>query len=251
MGSDLKSRGPCAFALSETFMARLPRLEIAQWPHLIVQRVRPGERLVLDADDRKALWLAMVDAARAHLVAVHAYAVLDDHFHLLATPAQAGGLSAFMQSIGRRYVASYNRRHGRQGTLWSGRFRCTVLDPARYLLDAMAFVEVHRERDISPLGVSGMVEPGESSVAHHLHQRTDALVQDHALFWALGNTPFEREAAWRRRLESGLSDALVSVMAQAMDKGWALVDADQLAPMEASAGRRLAPRPRGRPRKLI
>ncbi|HEX5372672.1 MAG TPA: transposase [Aquabacterium sp.] len=222
-------------------MARLPRLELAQWPHLMVQRVRPGEALVRDAEDRKALWLAMVDAARAHQVAVHAYVVLEDHFHLVATPARPGTLGAFMQSIGRRYVASYNRRHARQGTLWAGRFRATVLDPARYLLDAMALVELHR-------GGEGPAEPGLSSLAHHLHQRTDALVQDHALFWALGNTPFEREVVWRRRLEAGLSSAQVATLAQAMDKGWALVDASSLPALEGLSGRRMAPRPRGRPR---
>ncbi|HET6788455.1 MAG TPA: transposase [Aquabacterium sp.] len=225
-------------------MARLPRLKLAQWPHLMVQRVRPGEALVRDAEDRKALWLAMVDAARAHQVAVHAYVVLEDHFHLVATPARPGTLGAFMQSIGRRYVASYNRRHAREGTLWAGRFRATVLDPARYLLDAMALVELHR-------GGDGPAEPGLSSLAHHLHQRTDALVQDHALFWALGNTPFEREAVWRHRLEAGLSSALVSTMVQAMNKGWALVDAGSLAALEGLSGRRMAPRPRGRPRKAV
>lgn len=223
-------------------MARLPRLELAQWPHLIVQRVKTGDMLVRDAEDRKALWLAMADAARAHQVAVHAYVVLDDHFHLVATPSRAGTLGPFMQSIGRRYVASYNRRHARQGTLWAGRFRATVLDPARYLLDAMAFVELHR-------GGEGVAEPGRSSLAHHLHQRTDALVQDHALFWALGNTPFEREVVWRRRLEAGLSSSQVATLAQAVDKGWALVDAGRLSALEGLSGRRMAPRPRGRPRK--
>lgn len=227
-------------------MARLPRVDVAQWPHLVAQRALAGESLVHDADDRKALWQAMVDAARACDVAVHAYVIAKDHFHVLATPAEPGALGSFMQAIGRRYVAAFNRRHQRQGRLWDGRFRATVIDPARYLLDAMVFIELHDAPGaLAPTGAWGY-----SSRAAHLNQRTDPLVLDHAQFWRLGNTPFEREDAWRKRLELGLSEAQREALSQAVHKGWALVEQASLPPLEVVAGRRLSPRPRGRPKKL-
>ena len=61
--------------------------------------------------------------------------------HLLATPAQAESLARLMQSIGRRYVALFNRRHGRRGTLWDGRFRTSLLDSQTLLLPAMLHIE--------------------------------------------------------------------------------------------------------------
>jgi putative transposase len=231
-------------------MARLSRLDVVQWPHLLVQHVREGERLVRDEVDRQMLWMAMLDAARQTLVAVHAYAVLDNHFHLVVTPTQPGTLGTFMQAIGRRYVARYNHRHGRTGTLWDGRFRGTVLTPEQHLIDAILFVETHPGLHLPPQGVaSGVSEFGYSSVLHHVLHHSDPLVQDHALFWALGNTPFEREGLWRRRLQLGLSFDERAYLAEAMLKGWALVDPAQRAALERATGRRMAPRPRGRPRK--
>ncbi|MFZ4552918.1 MAG: transposase [Aquabacterium sp.] len=229
-------------------MARLPRLGLAAWPHLVVQRVHDGQQLARDDTDRQALITAMREAARLHGVTVHAYGVGAEHFVLLLTPGAEDAISLFMQAIGRRYVAAYNARHARQGGLWASRYRATVLDPARFLLDAMVFVETDGLR-------SGRVQRVEddlwSSARHHLGLCTDALIGDHALFWALGNTPFERDLAWRRRLEEGISAKLCEDMAQAVHKGWALMAPEVAHGLEASAGRRLTPRPRGRPRKSL
>jgi putative transposase len=188
------------------------------------------------------------EAARTHGVSIHAYCLAPDHFHLLLTPEQDSSLSLFMQAVGRRYVSAYNRRHRRSGGLWSGRYRATVLDPASCLLDAMVWVETHGQR---AGGLSPLQDDAGSSVRHHLGRCSDPLVSDHAHFWSLGNTPFEREAAWRQRLEEGLPAQRICALAEAMHKGWALVPEAALATVEAAAGRRLVPRPRGRPRKQV
>lgn len=232
-------------------MARLPRLEFPSLPHLVVQTVLPGQTLCVDAQDHQSLHAALLEAARAQGVTVHAYTVMPDRFLLLATPARAGALSGFMQAVGRRYVAGFNRRHGRQGGLWAGRYRATVLDPARYLLEAMAFIELAPWRMglvASPVGGGAEVS---GSLAHHLGQHTDPLVQDHAVFWTLGNTPFDREAAWRRRLEQGQGAEMVSRLAEAAHAGWALGEAAFLAELQTQSSRRVVPRPRGRPRKTV
>lgn len=228
-------------------MARLPRLGVAAWPHLVVQSVHDGQALARDDTDRTFLLQAFRDAARAQGVQVHAYCLASDHFHLLVTPERDEALSLFMQAVGRRYVSAYNRRHGRQGGLWAGRYRATVLDPAQYGLDAMVWVETHAQR---AGGLSPLQDDAWSSARHHLGRGADPLISDHAVFWALGNTPFEREAAWRRRLEDGLPMHRVRTLADAMRKGWALLSEDAVSAVEAQAGRRLTPRPRGRPRKV-
>ena len=228
-------------------MARLPRLGVAAWPHLLVQQVHDGQRLARDDTDRLALGDALRDAARLHGVAVHAYHLGESSLMLLATPEAADGLSLTMQAVGRRYVAAYNRRHGRQGGLWAGRYRGTVLDPARYVLEAMVLVETRESVPHVGAASSGVAW---SSAGHHLGLRTDPLVSDPAEFWALGNTPFERQAAWRQRLAEGLSMARTTELTQAMLKGWALMPPEQEAALSAATGRRLSPRPRGRPRKV-
>lgn len=227
-------------------MARLARLAVPGWPHHLVQRAHAGQVIVRDDEDRARLLVILREVARESGVAIHAYALFDDHLHLLATPREAQALSRMMQALGRRYVAVFNRRHQRSGGLWAARFRATVLEPARYLLPCMSFVELHPVR-------AGLVgSPGDyrwSSCAHHLGRRVDPLVADHALFWALGNTPFEREAAYRRLLEDGLGEELLRALTEATHKSWALGSQAFLAELDKLAGRRLAPLPRGRPRR--
>lgn len=231
-------------------MARLPRLEIPLLPHLVTLRVRAGEQLVRDTEDERLFKAALLDAARGHEVAVHAYVVLADALHLLATPASSGQLSLFMQALGRRYVVMYNRRHQRSGGLWAGRFKCAVIDPACYLLEAMLWIEGQVWAAVSG-GSTGAAGSGDcSSLAHHLGRATDPLIQDHQAFWALGNTPFEREAVWRRRLLEGQPLSVTSRLLQAVQGGWALGDKAFQERLAKVASRPLVPRPRGRPRKL-
>lgn len=228
-------------------MARMPRLSGAEWPHMVVQHVHEGQALVRDEADVALLLRTLKEAAREESVAIHAYVIAIDHLHLLATPSTDEGLSRLMQSLGRRYVAAYNRRHDRRGGLWSGRYRCTVIEAARYLLDGMVFIEQHALRAGA---VQHFAEDRWSSVGHHLGLQVDPLIQDHPLYWALGNTPFEREAAWRRRLEQGLSPRQVSELSSAMHKGWALGGDDFLQKVQGALGRHVQPKPRGRPRRL-
>lgn len=237
-------------------MARLKRLDVMGWAHLVTQPVRAGDLLVRDSVDRQFLWMCMLDASKSAGLDVHAYAVLPDHFHVLATPRQPQALSAFMQAVGRRYVAWFNHRHERSGALWAGRFRGSVISSAQYLLDAMVLLETHpglalASSDVpAPSGGRSGLGWGYGSLAHHTLQRTDALVQDHGVFWALGNTPFEREHAWRQRLSAGLSDVLRRQLAEVMRRDWPLVSDAERAVLARLTDRPLAPRPRGRPRQL-
>lgn len=227
-------------------MARLARLALAGLPHHIIQRGHHQQPIVLDDEDRGLFLKILRESSIAHQVSIHAYALLDDHIHLLATPRAASGLSAMMQAVGRRYVAAFNRRHGRRGTLWEGRFRATVVEPERYLLPCMSYIELHAVRH------GAVTEPEQfawSSNAHHYGLRTDPLVSDHKLFWALGNTPFDREARYRAVLAQGLSSLRVKDITHATQKGWVLGSPAFVASLTEQTDRRLSARSGGRPRK--
>jgi putative transposase len=123
-----------------------------------------------------------------------------------------------------------------------------VIEAARYLLDGMVFIEQHALRTGA---VQELAEDKWSSVGHHLGLRVDPLIQDHPLYWALGNTPFDREVAWRRRLEQGLSSKQVAELTNATHKGWALGGEDFLQKVQGMVGRHVQPRQRGRPRRSV
>ncbi|MBP9033947.1 MAG: transposase [Pseudomonadales bacterium] len=228
-------------------MARMSRLAIAGHPHLLFQRGNDRTTLFRDDEDRERYLAVLREAAAAAQVAVHAYVMMDDHVHLLATPAAGAGLSRMMQALGRNYVGWFNHRHQRSGTLWEGRFRSGLIEAETWLLPCMRYIE------LNPVRAGLVADPADyrwSSARHHLGQRTDALLSDHALFWALGNTPFDREAAWRDYLAQPPLAAEVQQVTASGLRGWALGRAGFLERMNEVAGRRLVPARRGRPRKL-
>ena len=124
-------------------MARQPRLTVAAYPHHIIQRGNNRQLIVLDDADRQfllALWQAQAQACQ---VAVHAYVLMSNHFHLLVTPDTADGVPRMMQAVGRSYVRYFNNRHGRSGTLWEGRYRSTLIETERYLLACMVYIDLN------------------------------------------------------------------------------------------------------------
>jgi putative transposase len=224
-------------------MARLPRLCVPGWPHLLVQTAHDRQAAFRDDADRVLFLDLLRDAAATHRVVIHAYGLLDVEVRLLVTPAAADSLSRLMQTIGRRYGSHFNRRHGHVGSLWAGRFRATVIEPERHLLGCMRYAEA-----LAGAADRGTVlERQWSSAAHHLGERADTLVSDHLQYWSLGNTPFEREAAYREISQQALTLEEVSNISAAVSKGWPLGSPAFVARLSAETERRLAPLPRGRP----
>jgi len=225
-------------------MARLRRLAVGGVPHLVVQRGHDGKTVFADDVDRQAYLRALAEVMRGHGVALYGYALLDAEVWLVVQPDAAGGLSRAMQALGRRFVAAVNRRHGRSGTLWDGRFRAAVVDASTQLADVLVHVET------KPVDAGLAAAPAQwswSSAAHHVGRLRDPLLADPPCLWALGNTPFEREMAWRRRLDAGLPPARRRAIDDAARHGWALGPPQFLAEIEQQAGRPAARRRRGRP----
>jgi putative transposase len=229
-------------------VARLPRLALAGQVHHVALQGHNGNPVFHDDQDRAAFVSMLGEAARQHRVMLHAYALLDDAVHWLATPAEAAALGRLVQSIGRRYVAAFNRRHGRRGTLWDGRFRSSLIEAETALVDATVLIER------LPVAAGVAAHAGDwawSSAAHHLGHRRDTWVTEHPVYWKLGNTPFERELAHAHFVEEGLSPAREAQLLQALRSGNAVGGLAFLATMADHAGRPAAPRNRGRPRKTV
>jgi putative transposase len=249
-------------------MARLPRLALAGHSHLVLQRAHgalagsggpvaqgaPAGPTPLFADeaDRRTYRAALFEAAAAEGVAVHAWALCDTEVLLLLTPATATGLSRLMQSLGRRYVSAHHRRHGGSGTLWDGRFRAALVESGPTRLAALRWV------DGAAGGPSALARPSmdgqpldaapRTSASQRLGARREPGLQDPPELWPLGNTPFEREAAYRALLAEGLPPAQAAAMRHATWGGWAVGSATFAAQVEDALARPAKPRPRGRPR---
>ena len=227
-------------------MARLPRLSVPGFLHHVIHRGNNRQAIFLGEPDRQRMLDLLAELSARHQVSIHAYVLMDNHIHLLATPATEGGLSSMMQAMGRSYVRYFNGRAGRTGTLWEGRYRSTVIEAERYLFPCMVYMDLNPVR-------AGMVHAPQdfpwSSYAHYVGLRTDKLVTPHPRVWALGNTPFAREASYLDMVRQGLSAGQQSELTEATLRGWALGSPAFLEALQRETGRRLQPASPGRPPK--
>jgi putative transposase len=227
-------------------MPRPLRAVIPDQVHHLVLRGNNDGAIFIGDPDRERFRDILRDAALTHRVAIHAYVLMDNRVHLLATPAEVTSLSRMVQGVGRSYVVWFNRKHERSGTLWGGRFKAHLVDAQAYLLLLMRFIESQPFRTrLAP----ALLETRWSSLAHHLGETRDPLITEHALFWGLGNTPFEREAAYRRWVEEGSSAAEERELEDACRSSRPLAKPRFLAEMQRLWALPLPPKSRGRPRK--
>ncbi|OQW87275.1 MAG: transposase [Rhodoferax ferrireducens] len=225
-------------------MARLPRLTLPGYAHHVIQRGNNRQAIFAAPAHYQCLLDLLSEYASQFEVLIHAYVLMSNHFHLLATPQSVDGLPLMMQAVGRRYVRYFNAAQQRTGTLWEGRYKSTVVQSERYLLACMAYI------DLNPVRAGLVAQPQDypwSSHAHYLGRRADRLIKPHALFWELGNTPFAREAAYAELVQSGINPVQQQALTDATLRGWALGEADFVADLQKRTERRVSKTSAGRP----
>ena len=225
-------------------MARLPRLTVPGYPHHIIQRGNNRQAIFARSADYELLLSLLEEHASKSGVAIHAYVLMSNHFHLLATPETAEGIPAMMQAVGRRYVRYFNQQQGRTGTLWEGRYKSTLIQAERYLLACMVYI------DLNPVRAGLVRDPADypwSSHGHYVGRRSDHLVTPHPLYWELGNTPFARDAAYAELVRAGISAQQQTALTDSALRGWALGEADYVSDLQRRTARRVSKTRVGRP----
>lgn len=175
-------------------MSRCPRVFP---PGLSVHVVKRGNNRghIFQRNADYEVFLALIRrAVRRHPVALHAYVLMTNHFHLLVTPAAATALPGIMKEINGAYTRYYNREHQRIGTMWSGRYRGIVIEDDRYWLTCLRYIEQNPVR--AGIVPSAADYRWSSHQAHATGHWPDWLTP-HVLYQALGRTPGERQTAYR------------------------------------------------------
>jgi len=225
-------------------MARLPRFFAKGYPLHIIQRGNNREPIFVAEPDYLFYLDCLQRAANENGLLIHAYVLMTNHVHLLASPADETSAPKTLQSVGRRYVQYFNYTYQRTGTLWEGRYRSTLIDAEAYLLTCMRYVELNPHR-------ATMVEhPADypwSSYRGNALGEDDSLLTPHGIYQRLGQSSNERQSAYRQLFRAHLPKADIEAIRRATNKAWALGNGRFQAKIEALGTRRAAPLPRGRP----
>lgn len=225
-------------------MPRGARHVLAGVPLHVIQRGNNRQACFRSDADRERYLGWLKDYAEDCGCAVHAYVLMGNHVHLLLTPREAAGAARLMKSLGQRYVQDFNRRHGRSGTLWEGRFRSCIVQSERYLLTCARYIE------LNPVRAAMVARPADYRWSSHRANARgvpDGLIRPHALYLALGTTPQARCAAYRGLFRQAFEPAQLEDIRRATNANAVLGAEPFRARVARQLGRRIGSGRRGRP----
>jgi putative transposase len=210
--------------------------------------VRGNNRSTLFQCDRDRLVFLryLEEALEATDSAVHAYVLMTNHVHLLATGRRERALSRMIQAIGRRYARFINRAYQRTGTLFEGRFLSSLVDSDVYFLTCMRYIELNPVRAFM---VSHAGAYRWSSYHQNVTGNPRWMLTPHGEYLRLGDEAGGRGAAYQALVEQGVDVETLDLIRRAAAKGGVVGDQQYERRIGQMLGRSVAIVPPGRPRR--
>ena len=229
-------------------MPRKPRFFLPGIPAHIVQRGRSREPVFFEDDDYSAYlgWLA--EAADRYDCMIHAYVLMTNHVHILATPQSKQGISRMMQYVGRRYVPYINQIYGTSGSIWEGRYKASLIHDQQYLLACMRYIE------LNPVRANMTKAPGHyrwSSYRANAQGKEDKLLTAHALYLQLGKTQVDRLAAYKALFKAHIDEEELRDIRAAWQTGTPLGNDRFREKIENKLKSKVGQARRGRPKRAL
>jgi putative transposase len=229
-------------------MPRKPRFFLADIPAHIVHRGHSREPVFFEDRDYRAYLNWLGAAARRYHCALHAYVLMTNHVHLLATPQHKQGVSRMMQYIGRRYVPYINHTYGTSGSIWEGRYKASLVHDEHYLLTCMRYIE------LNPVRAKMARSPGQyrwSSYRANAQGIEDKVITPHPLYGALGRTKAGRLSAYKALFQAHVEEADLKDLRDAVQTGTPLGNAHFKEKIERKLHRKVGQARRGRPKRAL
>jgi len=227
-------------------MPRRARLALYGVSTQIVQRGIDRDACFLSDDDRRHYLALLAELAPALGCAVHAYVLMTNHVHLLATPTRAKGLFHLMRQLNQRPVRAINRAYRRSATLWEGRFRFCLFDSDGYLLPCQRYIE------FDPVRAAMVRSPWDypwSSHRMNVGTLPSTLMPPHEPFLALAPDTQSRASAYRDFVVQGMPDDAVAEIRRAASGSYALDSPRFQEQVGAMLGHRALPVIPGQPQR--
>ncbi len=192
LGSSLAFCLPCTHT---RHMSRPLRIEFDGAVYHVTSRGDRREPIFVDDDDRERLLTVVGHAMERFDAQVLAYCLMGNHCHFVLHTRQAN-LSRLMRHVNGVYTQDFNRRHGKVGHLFQGRFKAVLVGRDAYLLEVCRYVELNPVR--ASLVERAEAWPWSSYRAHVALSPTPPWLDTPGLHgYLLGRTP--RSAADSRR----------------------------------------------------
>ena len=227
-------------------MARRPRIFLPGGSYHIIQRGNNREACFYCDADYSVYLSFLKESAEKYGVSIHAFVLMTNHVHLLATPESAYSIGRMMQAQGRKYVQYVNYTYERTGTLWEGRYKSSIVDSENYLLTLYRYIELNPVR-------ANMVEHASeypwSSYSYNAVGKEIALVSPHKEYLKLGRNKELRQKSYRALFKGRMSERDIQSIRESANREWVLGSDYFKQQIESKTGIRVSPLRRGGDRK--
>ena len=123
-------------------MPRMPRMDAPGTLHHIIGRGIERTKIFRNKKDREDFLNRLAALCKNGSLIVYAWALLDNHFHILARTGKQP-LSQNMRKLLTGYVVNFNIRHKRSGHLFQNRYKSIVCEDAPYLLELTRYIHLN------------------------------------------------------------------------------------------------------------
>ena len=227
-------------------MPRKPRFFLTDIPVHIIIRGNNKQIIFGDEDDYLAYLKWLGEGLEYSSTRLHAYVLMSNHIHLLVSADEGGNISKLPQYIGRKYVPFFNRKYGRTGTIWEGRFKASSVDSENYLLACYRYIEMN------PVRAAMVCSPDEyrwSSYRANALGEQEAILAPHPLYQQLAVNDAQRQACYRELFTDVLDSEIVGYIRASVQTGTPLGNDKFKAEVEKLLGMKVGQARRGRPAK--
>lgn len=126
-------------------MTRPLRIEFPGALYHLTARGNGRAAIFLDDFDRDVFLCVLGDVVERHNWICHAYCLMGNHYHLLIETPD-GNLSAGMRQLNGVYTQRLNRRHGRVGHVFQGRFKSIIVEKGSHVLELCRYIVLNPVR---------------------------------------------------------------------------------------------------------
>lgn len=100
------------------------------------------------------------------IVAIGAYCLMPNHFHILIKETKDGGISMFIRKVLTSYSSYFNKKYKRTGRLFESAFKAKHIDSDEYLKYLFSYIHLNPVKLIDPKWKENGISNRESAIAY-------------------------------------------------------------------------------------
>ncbi len=126
-------------------MARKPRIQFSGAFYHVFARGNHRQEIFHDEDDFQQYLKRLISYQQRYHFTLYAYVLMPNHVHLLLEQGETP-LSKIMQGLQQSFTLYYNKRYGKSGHLFQGRYKAILCDRDAYLLELVRYIHLNSVR---------------------------------------------------------------------------------------------------------